>query len=133
MIITLKEAEEKYKKNLITKEKFDEMFDEMLDEYGPIKIGNLEYNASNVLKQIDPVAYKTWKNDYADSLISDGYIIEEYFDFDSYIKYLEEQGYKVIEDDELNEFEDNEFTNNNNNIDNKTEHKQKLKNNLKLK
>jgi len=101
--ITTEEAKEMYYKNLITKEKFDEIFDELLDEeYGPIKIGNLEYSTSKVLKEIDPVAYRTWKNDYADSLISDGYILEEFMDFDSYVEYLESRGYKVIEEQESN-------------------------------
>ena len=95
--ITIKEAKEMYYKNLITKEKFDEIFDETLDEeFGPI----LEYNTSRVLKEIDPIAYRTLKNDYANNLIQDGHVIEEFFDFEDYLITLEERGWRIEDEDQ---------------------------------
>ena len=110
MTITKKEAEELYKQKLISKDEFDEMYDNYLDQTYQVNIAGIEYNASDVLKEMDPTAYKVYKDDYANYLIQDGYVIEEYFDFDDYLQYLKENGYTVIEDNELDEFEDNEFT-----------------------
>lgn len=56
------------------------MFNDLLDEQGAIKIGNLEYLPSQVLKAVDPTAYRCELADYADSLLSDGYIVEGYTD-----------------------------------------------------
>lgn len=56
------------------------MFNDLLDEQGVIKIGNLEYLPSKVLKEVDPTAYRCELADYADSLLSDGYIVEGYTD-----------------------------------------------------
>ena len=45
-----------------------EQYDEMLDEcYGEIKLGGLTFSSSRVLKKMDPVAYRCWFNDWADS------------------------------------------------------------------
>ena len=42
----------------------EEQFDEWLDEiYGSIKIGGLEYYTSQVLKAVDPIAYRVMMND----------------------------------------------------------------------
>lgn len=43
----------------------EEMYDEMLDEcYGPICIGLLEYQTSQVLKEVDSTAYRCGMADY---------------------------------------------------------------------
>ena len=42
----------------------EERFDELLDEAGPIKIGSLEYMPSDVLKAVDPIAYRVGLSDY---------------------------------------------------------------------
>jgi len=111
MTITKKEAEKLYKQKLISKDKFDEMYNNYLDETYPVNIAGIKFNASDVLKKMDPTAYKVYKDDYANYLIQNGYIIEEYFDFDAFLQYLKEsKNYTVIEDNELDEFEDNEFT-----------------------
>ena len=126
MTITKKEAEELYKQKLISKDEFDEMYNDYLDETYQVNIAGIEYNASKVLKKVDPIAYRTYKNDYADYLIQNGYIIEEYFDFDAFLQYLKENSYTIIEDDELDEFEDNEFIKKE-----QQETKEKTKQNLK--
>ena len=46
----------------------EELFDQCLDDGDPVKIGSLEYTPSQVLKQIDPIAYRCGVNDYVDSL-----------------------------------------------------------------
>lgn len=62
----------------ITEAQLVEMYDEALDEYGEVKISTLTYSASQVLKAVDPIAYRTGLSDYADSLIRDGYEVEGY-------------------------------------------------------
>lgn len=58
---------------------FEQMFDEMLDESYPwTTIGYSEFSASEILKNCDPIAYRTRKNDFADTLSKDGYVIEGY-------------------------------------------------------
>jgi hypothetical protein len=48
-------------------------YDEMIDECTPmVKVGNLEYLPSRVLKELDPIAYRCGLNDYLDSLAQDG-------------------------------------------------------------
>lgn len=43
-------------------------YDEMLDECsGTIVIGTLSYEASDVLKSVDPIAYRVGFNDWVDS------------------------------------------------------------------
>jgi hypothetical protein len=41
-------------------------FDDFLDEFGPVVIASLEYNPSRVLREVDPIAYRTMLIDYID-------------------------------------------------------------------
>ena len=42
-------------------------YDEFLDEiYPPVKFGELTWDASRVIKELDPVAYECGLNDWAD-------------------------------------------------------------------
>ena len=52
-------------------EMINEMVDEMLDEQGPVKIGNLTFYPSDIVKQMDPIAYRQIVLDVIDSHISD--------------------------------------------------------------
>jgi len=53
------------------------MHDEALDEaHGPVRIGELEYQPSRVLREMDPIAYHESVNDYIDNLESDGYRVD---------------------------------------------------------
>jgi len=55
-----------------------DMYDEMLNDCTPmVKVGNLEYLPSRVLKEVDPIAYRCGLNDYLDSLAQDGYFCHE--------------------------------------------------------
>ena len=52
----------------LTDQEAHEQYDEMLDEvYTPYNIGVLEFNASRVLSELDPIAYATGFNDWCDS------------------------------------------------------------------
>ena len=43
-------------------------FDDMLNESGPVVIGGIEFYPSDILKEMDPIAYDTNFNDYMDSI-----------------------------------------------------------------
>ena len=50
----------------------EEMYENMIDEIsGDVRIGSLTYMASEVLREIDPTAYRCGFNDYLDSLLED--------------------------------------------------------------
>ena len=53
-----------------------EMYEESLDMDGPVRIGNLEYSASMVLREVDPVAYREGFNDFVDYLYEDEVYVE---------------------------------------------------------
>lgn len=41
----------------------EEQYDEMLDEEGPIHIGSLKFDRSQILKELDPIAYNCGLSD----------------------------------------------------------------------
>jgi hypothetical protein len=49
----------------MTEEEYDDLLDEI---YQVIKFGTLEYSPSQVLKAVDPIAYRVGMNDYEDSM-----------------------------------------------------------------
>jgi len=50
----------------------EEMFDEMLDEVYPVvKIGELTFYPSQILKECDPIAYRIGVSEYEDSTEED--------------------------------------------------------------
>ena len=61
---------------LITETEALEMYDDLLDCDGPVRIGNLTYSASHVLREVDPVAYRCGFNDYVDFLTEDEVYVE---------------------------------------------------------
>ena len=62
----------------LTEGQLIEMYEEALNEGEEIRIGTLTYLPAEVLKAVDPIAYRTGLSDYADSLIRDGYQVEGY-------------------------------------------------------
>ena len=48
-----------------------EMVDDIFDSEGDVEIGNLSFNRSQILKQLDPIAYREAVNGYIDSMIED--------------------------------------------------------------
>lgn len=71
------EYEEGRELEYLTQSELEEQFEEMLNEsLDPVQFGALQYDAGTVFKQIDPVAFREDMNNYADSLLEDGYVIE---------------------------------------------------------
>tara|TARA_R110001632_G_scaffold162543_1_gene280945 strand:+ start:952 stop:1263 length:312 start_codon:yes stop_codon:yes gene_type:complete len=66
----------------ITEQQLSEMYDEALDSEGTVVVAGLEYYPSNILEAVDPIAYFVGRDDYASSLASDGYIVENYNEVD---------------------------------------------------
>ena len=64
------QAEMARQKKIVSKSRadYEEIFDEMLDEQGPVKIFNLSFEPSRILKELDSIAYRTGVNDFIDSL-----------------------------------------------------------------
>ena len=62
----------------VTREELEARFDESLGEaYEWTQIGELEFAPGDILRELDPVAYRCGVNDYHDSLVGDGEIVEE--------------------------------------------------------
>jgi len=68
-----------------------EMVDEMLDMDGPVMIGSLEFSKSEILKRLDPIAYREVCIDLIDSHISDLQYDLERSDDEDEIFWLKEQ------------------------------------------
>ena len=76
---------------------FADQFEEMLDESGTVEAGGYSFYPSRILKELDPVAYSCWLNDYADAIFdaseTDDYkaLQEEIDQLDSDIEDLESE------------------------------------------
>ena len=68
-----------------------EMVDEMLDMDGPVMIGSLEFSKSEILKRLDPVAYREVCIELIDSHISDLQYDLERSDDEDEINWIQEQ------------------------------------------
>ena len=66
---------------------YEDQFCEMLDEQGDIEIGTLSFSPSDVLREMDPIAYRTGLLDYVDGFdIEDD---EEYSELKGNLEELE--------------------------------------------
>ena len=55
------------------------LYDDMLDEcYPTYSINGMEYTASTILKECDPIAYRVTFSEYADELAQNGTPVEGY-------------------------------------------------------
>ncbi len=62
---------------VISERMAEEMYDEMLDDCeGPVTLCGMTYSASQVLREVDPTAYRCGFNDYVDSLTQDDIFVE---------------------------------------------------------
>ena len=68
-----------------------EMVDEMLDMDGPVMIGSLEFSKSEILKRLDPIAYREVCLDYINCHIEDLQYDLERSDDEEEIVWLKEQ------------------------------------------
>ena len=48
-----------------------EMVDDLLDSEGEVQIGNLLFSRSEIVKRLDPTAYRIMVNEIVDSMIAD--------------------------------------------------------------
>lgn len=62
----------------ITEQKLVEMFNEFLDEGEEVTVLGFTFLPSEVLKNTDPIAYRTEMANYADSLSKNGLEVEGY-------------------------------------------------------
>jgi polyhydroxyalkanoate synthesis regulator phasin len=53
------------------REMLEEMVDELLDSEGDVVIGNLTFSRSQIVKELDPIAYREMLNDMASAHIED--------------------------------------------------------------
>ena len=61
---------------LISIPRAEEMYDEMLDDCNDmVRIGTLEYTPSQVLKEVDPIAYREVFLEFVDDLVEDGIFV----------------------------------------------------------
>jgi hypothetical protein len=66
---------------LLSEREAEQSFEEMLDEcHDTLKIGYLEFSPSEVLRRLDPVAYREEFILYCDNLAEDGIYVEDYTD-----------------------------------------------------
>lgn len=66
----------------VTESELDRLYEDMLDDiYGAVNIGGYEYETSDALKQVDPIAYRCGRNDYVDSLVREGDMIMDEEDY----------------------------------------------------
>lgn len=54
--------------NVYDADDLTERYDDMLNESGTVTIGSLEYSPSEVLKSVDPTAYRVGMSDYQSAL-----------------------------------------------------------------
>ena len=54
--------------NVYDADDLTELYDDALNESGPVTIGSLEYSPAEVLKSVDPTAYRVGMSDYVSAL-----------------------------------------------------------------
>jgi hypothetical protein len=69
--------------------KHEGSYAELIDEQGPVIVAGLEFTASRILREVDPVAYRCGLVDYVDSLdVTDD---EEYQALEAELKELKDE------------------------------------------
>lgn len=62
---------------LLTESDVYGLYDEVLNSFdGPVTVGGVTFDASRVLRQLDPVAYQVGFNDWVDSQLDAGVFAE---------------------------------------------------------
>lgn len=69
--IIKEDSKEEMFREMYSDEDIEEMYKESLDEMGDVKLGNLTFSPSRIIKELDPVAYRVGLNDYEDMLMED--------------------------------------------------------------
>lgn len=69
--IIKEDSKEEMFREMYSDEDIEEMYKEALDEMGDVKLGNLTFSPSRIIKELDPVAYRVGLNEYEDMLMED--------------------------------------------------------------
>lgn len=68
-----------------------EMVDDVLDLDGPVVIGTLQFSKSQILKRLDPIAYRQACIDYVNSHIEDLQYDMDHSDDEDEISWIQDQ------------------------------------------
>jgi len=102
--VEIEEKEEEIDNFELDPDDYEESYKECLDSEGPVNVAGMRFDASRIIEELDPTAYRCGLNDYVDSLEK-----EE----DPKYKELEEE-LETLEDEladlesELEDIDDNE-------------------------
>lgn len=88
---------------IIAEDDVYELWDEILNEY-PVIIGNLEYSAAYILKEIDPIAYRCGFLDFIDDRYES--LCDRGFDSNDYVECSYEEFNNLLE--EFNHYKERE-------------------------
>ena len=69
--IIKEDSKEEMFREMYSDEDIEEMYKEALDEMGEVKLGNLTFSPSRIIKELDPTAYRTGLGEYEDMLMED--------------------------------------------------------------
>ena len=69
--IIKEDSKEEMFREMYSDEDIEEMYKEALDEMGEVKLGNLTFSPSRIIKELDPIAYRTGLGEYEDMLMED--------------------------------------------------------------
>lgn len=75
--MTLKEKAEKRIVAELEPVDVEQLFRESLDEEGDVQVGCLTFQRSQIVEELDPVAFRCGVNDHVDALVSDGILTDE--------------------------------------------------------
>jgi hypothetical protein len=57
------------KTKVMTREELEFQYEELLDEvYPPLRVGNISFSVSRIIKELDPIAYREGYWDYLESI-----------------------------------------------------------------
>lgn len=69
-----------HKHQLLTEEEAYILYDEALNVQGKVRIGNLSFLPSDILSELDPIAYRIGFLEFVDIMLEDGQITQEIAD-----------------------------------------------------
>jgi molecular chaperone GrpE (heat shock protein) len=73
----------------IDQDEFEEQYCEMLDCEGPVKVAGLTFEASAIIREMDPTAYRCGLVDYVDSINKSE--VKEYQELEEQLEELESE------------------------------------------
>jgi DNA repair exonuclease SbcCD ATPase subunit len=68
IITRIEEIKEELRTFEIDQSKWEESYKDLIDESGPVMICGMNFTASRIIEELDPIAYLCGLDDYVDSL-----------------------------------------------------------------